>query len=130
MNNVVLAGRLTRDPESRTTQNGSMVTTFTLAVPKNKDEADFISCTTFSKNAELVSRYAKKGYQVVVRGRLQNRHYEDSNGNKRVITDVLADSIYLMGGKETTSKTTENMFPETTSIRQDEIIVSADDLPF
>lgn len=130
MNNVVLVGRLTRDVESRTTSAGTIIATFTLAVSKGDGDADFINCTSFGKQADVMSRYTHKGSSVAIRGRLQTRNYEDNNGNKRIITEVIVENIFLISSGKTTSKSLENEYPETTSIKQEEIIVTEDDLPF
>lgn len=102
MNKVVLIGRLTKDPELRTTTNGIPATNFSLAVNrnfKNKEgniEADFFNVTVWRKQAENVSKYCQKGTQVCVEGRLQNRTYDAQDGTKRYVTDVVADSVEFL----------------------------------
>lgn len=101
MNNVVLIGRLTKDPETR--YSGEMaVTTFTLAVdrPMSKDKtADFIRIVTFGKTSELCEKYLAKGRQVAIQGRIQTGSYEDKDGKRVYTTDVIADRVQFLGGK-------------------------------
>ena len=101
MNNVVLIGRLTKDPETRYSGE-TAVTTFTLAVdrPMSKDKtADFIRIVTFGKTAELCEKYLAKGRQVAIQGRIQTGSYEDKDGKRVYTTDVIADRVQFLGGK-------------------------------
>ncbi len=99
MNNVVLVGRLTKDVDLRSTAGGTSVCTFTLAVDrrfKGKDgdkQADFIPVVAWRQLADLCSKYLSKGQQAAVRGSLQIRSYEDKNGNKRTIAEVVAEEV-------------------------------------
>ncbi len=102
LNKAFLMGRLVADPESRQTPSGVPVTTFRIAVDrdfKNKEtgerEADFISIVAWRSTAEFVSRYFSKGRMAVVEGRLQVRNYTDRDGNKRYVTEVVADNVYF-----------------------------------
>ena len=102
MNKVILLGRLTKDVETRYTQtNNSLVATFTLAVNRRfakegeERQTDFINIVAWGKTGEFSSKYFKKGLQVAVVGRLQNRSYEDSNGQKKYITEVIAEEVYF-----------------------------------
>ena len=101
INRVVLAGRLTKDPELRKTQSGKSVTNFTVAVdrPRRKDqevaETDFISCQAWNKTAEYICRYAKKGTLIGVDGRIQTRNYDNASGQKVHVTEVVCDSVTL-----------------------------------
>ncbi len=102
MNHVTLIGRLTKDPEVRYTQSGTAVGTFTLAVDRRvqKDkpkEADFIPCVVWSKTAEVVGNYCKKGKQVAVNGRIQVRSYDAKDGTKRYVTEVIVNDLELLG---------------------------------
>ena len=105
INRVVLVGRLTRDPaELRKTNGDNAVTSFTIAVDnrfaKTEDRAtDFISCVVFSKTAEFVCNYAKKGALVGVEGRLQSRSYDDKEGRKIYVTEVVCDNVQLLESK-------------------------------
>lgn len=118
MNNVVLIGRLTKDPELRYIPNtGTPVTTFSLAVdkqlPKEKKlemetkgqpTADFINIVTWGKLAENCANYLVKGRLTAVQGRLQSRSYEAKDGTKRYVTEVVADRVrFLEWGNENTS---------------------------
>ena len=105
MNKVILMGRITRDPETRYTQTkNTLVSTFTLAVNKRgTKDADFFNIVAWSKLGEFVSKYFKKGMQMVLSGRLSTREYEDNNGNKRHITEVIAEEIYFTDKREKSS---------------------------
>ena len=102
MNKVVLMGRLTRDPEVRYTQtNNTLVASFSLAVNRRfakqgeERQADFINVVAWSKTGEFCSKYFKKGQQVLVEGRIQNRTWEDQNGQKRYATDFIVEQAYF-----------------------------------
>lgn len=81
MNTVILMGRLTKDPEIRHTQDGLAIASFTLAVDRFKDGADFIRCTAFGKSAENAEKYLRKGTKIACTGRWQTGSYKDRNGN-------------------------------------------------
>lgn len=105
LNRVVLVGRLTKDPEFRTTQSGVDVATFTLAVNRNfkskngEQQADFINCVVFRKQAENVNNYLNKGSLAGVDGRLQSRSYENKEGQRVFITEVVCDSVQFLEPK-------------------------------
>ena len=106
LNKIIIMGRMVRDPELRHTQSGTSVASFTLAVDRDfKDKAtgeravDFIDCTAWRGTAEFVSRYLTKGRMAVVDGRLQIRHWEDKDGNKRYSPEVVAESVYFADSK-------------------------------
>ena len=94
MNHVCLIGRLTRDPDVRTTQNGDYVVKYTLAVDRaSKDKgADFISCVTFGKTAEFASKYLHKGTKIGIEGRIQTGSYTNKDGQKVYTTDVVVSN--------------------------------------
>ena len=94
MNHVSLIGRLTRDPDVRSTQNGEQVARYTLAVDRSsKDKsADFISCVTFGKAAEFAGKYLTKGLKIGVEGRIQTGSYTNKDGQKVYTTDVVVSS--------------------------------------
>ena len=105
MNNVILLGRFTKEPELKKTYDGKSFIPFTLAVNKknNRDEADFINCVAWEKTAELISMYFKKGHRIIVEGRLQSRTYErDVNGTliKQNVHDVVVYNIGFIEPKE------------------------------
>ncbi|MBO1221809.1 single-stranded DNA-binding protein [Staphylococcus nepalensis] len=105
INRVVLVGRLTKDPEYRTTPSGVSVATFTLAVNRTftnaqgEREADFINCVVFRKQAENVSNYLFKGSLAGVDGRIQSRSYENQEGRRIFVTEVVCDSVQFLEPK-------------------------------
>lgn len=106
INNVVITGRLTKDPDLRYTANGSAVATFTLAVNRNftnqsgEREADFINCVIWRKPAETMANYAKKGTLLGVVGRIQTRSYENQQGSRVYVIEVVADNFQLLESKK------------------------------
>ena len=107
MNQVSLIGRLTRDVAVRDikTKNGEMaMVLFTLAVQRNKDEADFISCKAFGRTAEFLEDYTEKGQQIGITGRIQTGSYEGKTGEKVYTTDVIVDNVYFADGKREAEK--------------------------
>ena len=113
MNKVVLIGRLTRDPELRYTGSNIPVATFTLAVNRpfsnqqGEREADFINIVVWRKQAENVKNFVTQGSQVAVEGRIQTRSYDDNNGQKRYVTEVIADNVEFLGSKNSSINTNE-----------------------
>lgn len=112
LNNVILIGRLTKDPEMRYTPSGQAVTTFTLAVDRGyqnqqgQKEVDFISIVTWAKTAENVANFVKKGRLVAIEGRIQTRNYENNEGKKVYVTEVVADQVkFLESAKDNRSET-------------------------
>lgn len=105
MNKIILIGRLTRDPEVRSTSTGKTVASFSLAVNRrfaSKDSAvlaDFFNVSAFDKTGDFVRDYTSKGQQVAVVGRLQNREWEDSEGNRKKATEVIAEEVYFADSK-------------------------------
>jgi len=119
MNKVILVGRLTRDPEVKNTTTGKAVATFSLAVDrrfKNKDgqkETDFVPVVVWGKQAELVGQYLNKGSQIGVSGRLQVRNYDGQDGQKRYITEVVADEItFLSSSKKNKNERQQQPSPQ------------------
>ncbi|MCI0131318.1 MULTISPECIES: single-stranded DNA-binding protein [Enterococcaceae] len=110
INNVVLVGRLTRDPDLRYTSNGSAVATFNLAVNRNftnqsgEREADFINCVIWRKPAETLANYAKKGTLLGVVGRIQTRNYENQQGQRVYVTEVVCENFQLLESKNASSQ--------------------------
>lgn len=102
INRVVLVGRMTRDPELRRTPQGDAVTSFTLAVNRNftsrdgQQQADFINCVVWRKPAENVERYCSKGSLVGVEGRIQTRSYDNQQGQRVYVTEVICDSVQFL----------------------------------
>lgn len=108
INRVVLLGRLTKDPELRTTQNGISTCTFTVAVDRiKKDEADFPQCVAWRQQADYLTRYGHKGDMVGVDGRIQTRTY-DKDGRTVYVTEIVVDSLQLVGSRKDTTETTND----------------------
>ena len=139
MNKVILMGRLTKDPEVRYTQtNNTLVASFTIAVNRRftrqgeERQADFLPIVAWSKLGEFCSKYFKKGQQVGIIGRIQTRSYDDAQGQKRYITEVVAEEAYFADSKRedgVSSMNFENTFGA--NIPSGEFQVSSDDdLPF
>lgn len=91
MNKAILIGRLARDPDVRTSQDGKMVARYTLAVNRINDQADFIRCVAFGKSAEFAEKYLRKGTKIVVEGRIQTGSYTDRDGRKVYMTEVIIE---------------------------------------
>ena len=105
MNKVILVGRLTKDPEVKTTQSQVSVCTFTVAVDRRYKDAngerqsDFISCVAWRQQAELLGRYFQKGSRIAVVGNIQTRSYE-TEGNRKYVTEVVVDEIEFVDSKK------------------------------
>lgn len=115
-NLVILKGRLTRDPEIRFTQtNNTKVAAFNIAVNrkfKNTEgnyDADFFNCTAFGASADFIEKYFKKGQEALVQGRIQNRSWDDENGQKHYATDIIVEAIEFCGSKAQTEAEPENV---------------------
>lgn len=104
MNRCVLVGRIVRDPEVKSTNSGAKVTSFTLAIDNPtrtgaEKTTSFIPCTCWNKTAENVGKYCTKGSLVGVDGRLNQRSYEDRNGGKRTVVEVIAETVQFLERK-------------------------------
>lgn len=134
MNKVFLVGRFTATPELRTTTSNLSVTSFTLAVQKsfNKDQTDFINCVAWKQNAEFICKYFEKGKPILIEGFLQVRSYEDKDGVKRYVTEVVVDrSEFCLGSKSESQSGTEPKTDKSAlSIEFDDVDFSDDDIPF
>ena len=141
LNRVALVGRLTRDPELRRTGSGKAVTTFNLAVERNfksdDQEADFISCVCWGKIAENTERYCSKGSMVSVDGRIQTRNYENNQGQKVYVTEVIADSVQFISTRNnntaTAAQAQTNSYVLNAPIQQfedNELVMEEDDIQF
>ena len=107
INRVVLVGRLTKEPELRTTPSGSKVCQYTLAVNRTRKaegqpDADFINCVSWNKTAELMNQYLSKGALIGIEGRIQTRSYDDNTGRKVYVTEVITDSVQFLESKGNT----------------------------
>ena len=130
INSVVIMGRLTADPELKTTSSGLSVTRFTVAVDrqyqKDKEKkADFINVVAWRQTAEFVSRYFSKGSMIAVQGSIQTDKYKDKSGNSRTSFQVVADNVSFCGGRGSGSTAKDN-----TKAIDDWQADSDDDLPF
>ena len=147
LNKVVLAGRLTADPELKQTQSGISVTSFTLAVNRKyakdqeQQQTDFISVVAWRQTAEFISRYFKKGSALCITGAIQTRSWQDQQGQKRYATEVIADEAMFVDSKSDNQPAANGSFiPGTTGYVPDayaptaapkfEEINTDDDLPF
>lgn len=109
LNKAILAGRLTKDPELRTTTSGTTVTQFDIAVNRRgakdgqQQQVDFITVVAWRQTAEFITRYFKKGNAICVAGSIQTRSYTDKNNQKRTATEVVADEAYFVESKAETN---------------------------
>lgn len=141
INNVVLVGRITRDPEVRYTPNNIATVSFSLAVDRNQAavngerQADFINCVAWRQSAEFMGKYIKKGYLMGITGRIQTRSYQGQDGQTRYVTEVVCDNVRSLQGRDSsfTEPTNQPNFtkpeqkaPDTFNVSD----VSDDDLPF
>ncbi|MGM7721805.1 single-stranded DNA-binding protein [uncultured Metabacillus sp.] len=105
INQIILVGRLTKDPELRYTADGSPVANITLAVSRQfrnaagEIDTDFVNCTLWRRTAENTANYCRKGSIVGVTGRIQTRSYENAERTRVYVTEVVADSVRFMSGK-------------------------------
>lgn len=141
LNEVVLMGRLTRDPEVKKTPSDVSVCSFSIACERdivskqtNERETDYFDIVAWRSTADFVGKYFAKGRMIIVKGRLQKRYYDDKEGNKRNVVEVVADTVYFGESKKsaesstaTTSESAPN--PATTAPDFDPNDVD-DDLPF
>lgn len=133
LNRIAVCGRLTRDPELKSTSNGVAVATFTVACERNfKDqngdkETDFIPVVVWRGLAETCGRYLAKGKMVGVDGRLQIRNYTDKNDNKRTIAEIVADNVQFLTPKGESTGSENGYYPDEP---MGEEITPLDDIPF
>lgn len=153
MNKVFLIGRLSRDPELRHTGNGTAVCQINVAISRpvaqgRDPETDFINVTVWNKPAENVARYLSKGRQVAIEGRIQTRNYDNNEGKRVYVTEVIASNVEFLGSANDSNRTMtspqneENPFDypeptEATSVDNDpfasfgeKVEISDSDLPF
>lgn len=146
MNSVNLTGRLTKDIDLRKTQSNLSVCQFTLAVKKQfvkegQLEADFISCQAWRQSADYLAKYASKGDKIEVTGKLATRNYDDKDGKKVYVTEVVCESVEICSLKnkqgnienaieQQTQETDNSMFGGKKSGLGSDLEISSDDLPF
>lgn len=107
MNKVILIGRLTADPELRYTQQRKPVANYSLAVDRVGEGADFIKCIAWDKNAEFASKHLIKGTKIAIEGRIQTRNYDDKDGKRVFITEVVVDRHEFCESKKSESSNKE-----------------------
>lgn len=121
MNKIILIGRLTKDPEVRSTSTGITTANFTVAAQrpfKNKNgeqEADFLPCVAFRNSAEFISKFFKKGSMICVEGRVQTRSYDAADGTKRYVTEVVVENAEFAGGKNESNSSSNNAYVDAPS---------------
>lgn len=137
INNVILVGRMTKDAELRYTPSNVAVATFTLAVNRNRKnengerEADFINCVIWRQAAENLANWAKKGALIGITGRIQTRNYENQQGQRVYVTEIVADNFQMLEsrGQQNQGNSFQNLnsspFDNTNTMD-----ISDDDLPF
>ena len=137
LNHITAAGRLTKDPELRRTQNGVAVASFTIACDRDIKDAsgnkqtDFIDCVAWRNTAEFVHKYFTRGRIAVVSGRLQIREWTDNNGNKRRNAEILAESVYFGDSKREVENTEKHETKEAEqTVDFDQVEIVDDELPF
>ncbi len=140
MNKVQLIGRLTKDVELKFTSNQTQVATFTLAVDRRfKDangqrQADFINCVAWRQTAAFISKYFKKGSRIGIVGTIQTRSYDDNNGNKRFVTEVIAEEAEFVEANNSASGSQQETTPEPEAPQQQETVPEQEgatgELPF
>ena len=135
LNRVVLIGRLTKDPELRYSPSGVAVTNFTLAIDRKfknaqgEKETDFIPCVMFKQLAELCANYLAKGKLASVDGRIQVRTYNDKDGQKHWITEVVAEDVHFLSPKDGGSGSSESLSSSGKGSFGHEVNLD-DDIPF
>lgn len=124
MNNVVLIGRLTKDPELKYSQAGKAYCRFTVAINRefNREEADFINCLAFGKTAETIAEWLGKGRRIALQGRIQTGSYQNSNGDTVYTTEVVADRFEFIDSQNENSKKSYS--------NNNDVLDDNDDFPF
>ena len=136
INNVTIAGRLTKDVELKKTANGTSVASFTLAVNRRfakegQQEADFVSCIAWRQSADYLASYAGKGALIGLEGRIQTRSYDDNNGRKVYVTEVVADNVTILSKPNQTAQNQQTETNEYNSLEFGQnLSIDPDDLPF
>lgn len=153
MNKAILIGRLTKDIELKKTQSGTSVTSFTVAVNRtyqsqdsNQPTADFINCVAWNRTAELMAQYVGKGSQVAIEGRIQTRNYENQEGRRIYVTEIVADRVQFLdsrgsrpaSGYQADSPSSYSSYEEPSSASYESneydeepiLDIASDDLPF
>ena len=131
MNNVMLLGRLAKDPELKYSQSGKAFTKFSIAVTRefNRDEADFINCIAWDKRAETICEYLKKGRRIALQGRLSVRSYEQ-NGETKWMTEVIVDKFDFIDYQKSDTEENETKGNGNSSSEPEYIDDDPDEFPF
>lgn len=135
LNVAVIMGRLTADPELRTTLSGVSVTSFTVAVDRNyskpgeERQADFLCVVAWRSVAEFVCKYFQKGQMIAIEGSIQTRRYEDKSGATRTATEIVAENISFCGSKEHTTQEKPMDTDEKPRLNMGAVDIDADDEP-
>ena len=136
MNKTILVGNLTKSPELKFTSNGTAVASFTVACQrpfKNQQgeyEADFINCTAWKKTAEIVAEHFDKGSKIGVEGRINTRNYENSEGKRVFVTEVIVEQIEFVTPKQNKQKQTKQQQPKQDDPFNDSPDIQSEELPF
>ena len=133
MNKTILLGRLTRDPDLRfASESGKAVARFTLAVNRQfkKDEADFINCIAFNKQAEVIAQYLTKGSQIALVGSIRTGSYDAQDGTKRYTTDVIVENFEFVSGGNVKGNNSNNDDFGNNDFDGGMVPVGNDDVPF
>lgn len=135
MNNVILKGRLVADPILKQTQSNIFVCSFKIAVDKyvkdGEKQADFIECNAWRGTAEFISKYFTKGQEILIRGAIHNKNWEDGNGTKHYTYEVTAENCEFCGSKNSNgSQQNGNSVPDNFNPNDFEEILSDGDVPF
>lgn len=135
LNLVVIMGRLTSTPELKTTNTGLSVSSFTVAVNRqySKDgnsQTDFIPCVAWRINADFITKYFAKGQMIAIKGSLQQRSYQDKDGNNRTVYEVIVESADFCGKKENADEQAQKLDNEVEQPEFEEISMGNLDLPF
>ncbi len=146
LNRVILIGRLTRDPELRYTQSGTGVASFTVANNRTysvsgekKEEVSYFDCIAWSKLGEIITEYCKKGQRIAIEGRMQQRRWDDQDGNKRSKIEVVIENFQFLSSKGGVEEFSQNgmgsssqsdHMADFSSSRIDDNPFSDDDIPF
>lgn len=134
LNKVIIGGRLTSDPELKSTQSGVAVTSFSIAVDRKtaKDaekKTDFISIIAWRGTAEFITKYFRKGSSICIAGNIQTRSWETQDGSKRYTTEVIADEAYFVESKASSDRNTQENAVKPMDVPLDDLS-DDDDLPF
>lgn len=129
LNHSVLLGRIGQELELKSTPNGAEVVSFSLAVQRNynKEVTDWINIVAWKGTASLIAKYFKKGDMICVEGSIQTRNYDDKDGKKIYITEVVAEKVHFVGGKQETTATNTNNAPKAQAQSDDDFLPVGDD---